>query len=153
MGGKNHEKREAENLQQENGEREGGCSDGWRSVGLGGRRERKFTPFICSNRSGQRERDPFLWASPETDPAAKSTGVGTPDDGGRLPPREKPATSLTGERERESERKHRTTEAPDDGLGSVGITGRRTGQRWNHRTTDDGRRSTEKNQICTGREI
>jgi hypothetical protein len=57
------------------------------------------------------------------------------------------------ERGRESERKHRTTEAPDDGLGSVGITGRRTGQRWNHRTTDDGRRSTEKNQICTGREI
>jgi hypothetical protein len=104
-------------------------------VGLGGRRERKFTPFICSNRSGQRERDPFLWASPETDPAAKSTGVGTPDDGGRLPPREKPATSLTGERERESERKHRTTD-------------------WAAlESPDDGRRSTEKNQICTGREI
>jgi hypothetical protein len=38
MGGENHEKREAEHLQQENGERDGACSDGWRSVGLGGRR-------------------------------------------------------------------------------------------------------------------
>jgi hypothetical protein len=37
MGGENHEKREAEHLQQENGERDGACSDGWRSVGLGDR--------------------------------------------------------------------------------------------------------------------
>jgi hypothetical protein len=34
------------------------------------------------------------------------------------------------------------------GLGSVGITGRRTTE-----APDDGRRSTEKFQICTGREI
>jgi hypothetical protein len=64
MGGENHEKREAENLQQENGEREGGCSDGWRSVGLGGRRsvDRKGKwvrkPVL---RRQKREMKPVLW--------------------------------------------------------------------------------------------
>jgi len=81
--------------------------------------------------------------------------VGTPDDGGRLPPRD-----LTGEqicterdfREREGSAGRRTA---DDGCAGRRTTGspedwaaldggrrvlQRTGQRWNHRTTDGGRR-------------
>lgn len=76
--------------------------------------------------------------------------MGTPDDGGRLPPRD-----LTGEqicterdfREREGSAGRRATDDGSTGRRSrrrhwpeANFRTRRTGQRWNHRTTDGGRR-------------
>jgi hypothetical protein len=70
-------------------------------------KQTKISPlFLCSNRSGQRERErerePVFLASPETDPAAKSAGEGTPDDRGDRPPR---GTGTTWGIARERERK------------------------------------------------
>jgi hypothetical protein len=66
----------------------------------------KFHPFFFvatdPAREREREREPVFLASPETDPAAKSAGEGTPDDRGDRPPR---GTGTTWGIARERERK------------------------------------------------
>jgi len=85
-----------------------------------GKRGEEITPSVAGRRQSWTE--------------TKSAGVGTPDDGGRLPPREKPATSLTGEQictGREGERER--AEAPDNGrrrrAPDDGTAGRRSRRR------------------------
>jgi hypothetical protein len=116
-----------------------------------GKRGEEITPSNTTDPARERERNLFL-AWPAGDRAGlrrdlRSGKRRTTNDGEGRPPREKPATSLTGGKFQNSE-----------GLGSVGIERearrraeicRREGERERAEAPDDARRTTEKFQICT----